>query len=422
MHPLPRQLLIGLVVSLLVLAAAGATWFAARKKDDSLASLLPADAVLAYAEFSPDDLAMPAVLASMAPSLPSFPDSLNPTVTAFAAVRLPNGTTGWVTWRRDADGRPRMEASDPALSALADGTAPRLAADPAFRRLRFADANWAYIAFPSVSPDGSTFERLLALDSPLALRLSASGRTLRVPLGPAPVLAPRAERPLVRLANEAHAVHLPSWNALGALTTILTPEAAAVAEAVGSTFLGDVADGLSLRYDMADLLAGPSVARSGTDVDGKPVHALEGTGRTAAATDAALRLLHERFASARGSSRVRTVTAEGMSQRTISHEREESTVERRDGRWTVLETATDGGRLASAHDGARFAVTTDPDALFTRSDAGGETSPWSVLALDDTVRRRVEPLWPSVPDDAAILRFRFGSGPGYIEWTWSTEQ
>ncbi len=422
MRPLPRQFLIGLIVSLCVVGALAATWWTAAHPDDSLASRLPADAVLAYAEFPKGDLPVLSIVTNIAPAL-SLPDEVAYDVTAAAAVRMQDGTEGWTTFWKDDHGVAHIGGTDPSLQALFDDPRPSLSSDRAFSALRFKTEQWAYIAFPDVTQDGSGFGKLFALDTPIAFALSASGTTMRFAVRPTPNIPAAPERPLATLAVVTHAVTLPPWKAMDRIGDVLSPEARTVAETLAATFLGSVAGGMSLHYEASGLLAGPSFFQSGIpstgsgQAGGAAVFALEGTGRSAAETDRILRQLHDAFASSRGSARVKTLTAEGFTMRTIGQAEHGGTIETRDGTWTILTTVTDAGTLTSAQDGTRYAVTTDPGAL-TRTNAA-PTGGWSRLTLTTGARLALQPLWPDMAAKSGVLRWKTASGPGYIEWTWT---
>ena len=332
LRPLHRQLAIGLTVSLLAAAGLGAAWWTTQRADDSFASRLPADAVLAYIERPRNDTSMMAAFARLAPGI-GFPREIDNEATALAIVRTEDGTEGWMTFKRDASGKAHVTGTDPSFGSLLSTDAARLADDDRFRALRWKDeTNWAYVAYPEYPADASPLSRLLALDAPVAFRMDDAGRTvLRLWLRPTPRMGSWTGRPLAMLTDADHVLSLPAWNAMERMGALLTPDARAVAESLATTFVHDVAAGASLRYDAAELLAGPSLLQLGTDGSGNTVFSLEGRGSSPAETDRVLRMAHERFAATRGSARVRTVSTEGYSLHILTQEREADTMERTDG-------------------------------------------------------------------------------------------
>lgn len=414
MKPLARQLSIGLVVTLCVACTAAAAWFyGMRRPEPSLASRLPADAVLAYAELPRDDLSMYVVMGELAPSLPERPD-LAIEVMTIAAVRMQDGTEGWITFWRDDSGATHIGGTDPTLKALFEDKRPALSSDPVFASLQFTDGRpWSYVAFPKVSRDGSSFARLLALDQPVSASITGSGMTLRVSAPASPAFALWSGAPTASVPNLRHTILLPAWRDMEKLSGLLTEDASIVIETLGRTLLDDIAPGMSPRYEMSPLFDSPSILQIGTDGDDAPF-ALEGRGKNAADVERVLRALHARFAANHGGTNVKTVSAEGFSLNTITVADIGATEERRDGEWVILETDTGDGSFASAWNGARFALTTAPDSLFVRS---GDGAPVSITSIDwVAARASLSPLWPSLRAEDRV-RVDLRGGPGYMEWS-----
>ncbi len=417
MRPLPQQVLIGLIVSLCVVGALAATWWTARP-DASFATRLPAAATLAYAEFPAGDLPTPLLFDTIAPSLPDFPE-LDPNVTAVAAVHMPDGFEGWVTFWRDPHGTAHIGGTDPRFKALFEGPHATLASDRAFNAVRFDDGRpWAYVAFPTVPSEGSALSSLFTLTSPIAFSNGNSGTTLRLSLRPTPSIPLGANRPLVTLERTDRIVSLPPWNAMERIGTLLTPDIRTVAETLATTFVNDLSSGVSLEYDIASLLAGPSHFQRSLNASGHTIFSLEGMGRSSSETDRVLRLVHAGFTTSRGASRIRTVSAAGYSLRTISKEHVSETNERHDGAWTILETRAGEEALVSAHDGSHFVLTTDPPSLFTKTDRPDIPST-SRIALDDDTLAVLKHAWPAFTPVSDSLSFNLSSGPGYIQWFWT---
>lgn len=417
MKPLAKQISIGVVAALCVAMAGGAAWWSSRPQPEerSLASRLPADAVLAYVS-RPGSGEGPALMEWMmdvAPSLPPIRD-VDGTATDAAAVRMANGTEGWIIRTDDGQGTVSFGGSDPALAPLLDAPGTKLENDAAFRDLRWnRDASWGFVAFPRATSDGSVFNTLLALDSPLGIRRTPSGVSLRVSTPASNGFAPWSGVPTSTVPNLRHTVLLPAWRDMDALSPILADDARIVVETLGRTLLDDVAPGMSPRYDLSTLLESPSILQIGSDGDDTPF-ALEGRGRNATETERVLRMMHARFGATRGGAKVKTVSAEGFSFETISVADAGATEERTDGEWTVLETETDDGSFASAWNGARFVLTTAPASLFARTDGG---APVGVTTIDwEAARGTVEPLWPSLRA-GGDLRIDMRGGPGYAEWS-----
>lgn len=410
-----KQILIGMTVSLAALAGAGIAMYVTVPRDEHLASLLPADAVLAYAEFPAGSLGadLSPLFSRLAPALPPAP-GVDATVTAVAVVRASDGTEGWLTHARSTDGSVRINGSNPALETLLREPTTTLASDATFNALKPTDdTGWIYLAYPRLSSDDSPFASLLALETPIAIT-QGRGITLRLPLRPTPRLAPWQERPTAVLPLPTLAAPLPSWHAMERLSTLLTDDARAITETLARTFVDDVANGLSVRHDIALLLHEPSLLQV-ADAAGERVFSLEGEGRSNGDVDRVLRTMHQHFASARGTGKIRTVTMEGFTLETLTQEREEATVERQDGEWVVLETRVGEHALASAHNGRRFVVTTAPDALFAAQ--GEATAPTGGFSWTPEAAARVAPLWPTLRPASDTLEWRLTDGPGYVEWT-----
>ena len=420
MLPLHRQILIGLGVSLCVVGAlAAAWWITLRPMEDSLASRLPADAVLAYIDLPAGDRSTLGIFAMAAPAGIELPNDIHNEATSLAAVRMADGTVGWLSFRRSTVGKVHIEGSSPSLESLLNDGSPSLASDKTFRALMWnGESRWVYFAFPRLLPEGSPLASMLALESPLAVRASEDGFTLRQPLNPTPRLAPWSGRPLVTVAGADVTLLLPSWQAMSTVGALLSPEAGTVIETLAGDFLADVANGVSLRYDASALLHGPSVFQSGPNGSGETVFSLEGNGSNAAETDRVLRALHDRYSSGRGSSQVRTVTAEGYVLNVMTREgATERTTERSDGAWTILETATEDGTLTSARDGTRFVVTTVPGGVTTRREGEAPTIDRSSIEWSPTAAARMAPFSQTLLLEGESLDFRLAEGPGYVEWT-----
>ncbi len=413
--PSAKQLFIGLTVSLVAVIAIGAAWFLTIEKNDNLASRLPADAVLAYAEFPAESLGtdLTPIFSRFAPALPAIP-AIDASVTAVAAVRTHDGIEGWITYARSGDGTTRIRATHPALESLMNASAPSLSSDRTFHTLRPDDERgWVYLAYPRLSAGGSPFAALLALDTPIVVR-DGNGLTLRLPLQPAPRIAPWQQRPMASLQNPTLVAPLPSWHAMERLGTLLTDDARTIAETVARTFAEGIANGLSLQHDISLLLDGPSLLQV-ADAGEERVFSLEGEGRSSGDVDRVLRTTHQRFASARGTGKARTVTMEGFALETLTQEQESVTTQRRDGEWLILETRIGASALASAQNGRRFVLTTAPDALFAAQDETGSRT--GGFAWSPEAAARLEPLWPTLQPRNNALEWRLSDGPGYVEWT-----
>lgn len=410
--PLVRNIAIGVAAAAVVAAGIAGAWWTAAKPDDSLAARLPAEAVLAYASLPADGGAAQRAMMELAPRLPAFPAGMDEErAVEAAAVRGRDGTEGWITQYVSADGRRHIQGSDPALQSLLADESPSLASDSTFRALQWTDgSSWAYLAFPSLSSDGSPAASVLALERPVAVRIEG-GLVLRQATDPTPHLPAWSGQPLVTVPDADVTLLLPPWNALAELGTLLTDDARTVAETLATSFLDGVAGGLSLRYDVSALLHGPSLFRSGGD----GAFALEGDGVSAAETDRVLRAMHAKFASARGSATVRDVSAEGFVIRTMTQGDDGKTTERTDGSWTILETNAGDAVLTSARDGSRFAVTTVPGGIANGNAAPLITS--SNIRWSETAEARVRPVSPTLMDGGASVEFLLREGPGYVEWT-----
>ncbi len=416
MKPLARQLSIGLAVTLCVAVAVAATWLSGmRRPEPSLASRLPADAVLAYVRLPGTDRgrALTEWLRNIAPSLPPIRDA-DESASDAAAVRMADGTEGWIIRMDDGRGRVTFGGSDPALAPLLDAPGAKLEYDGAFSDLRWDDIDsWAYVAFPHAKADGSALGKLLALDSPLGIKKTASGILLRASTPSMNGFALWSGVPTADVPDLRHTILLPAWRDMDALSGVLAEDARIVIETLGRTLIDAVAPGMSPRYDLSALLAAPSILYIGSDGD-HAAFALEGRGRTAADTERIVRAMHARFAATRGGTDVKTVSAEGFSLETIAVADAGATTERRNGEWTVLETDTVDGSFASAWNGARFVLTTAPDSLFNRSGDGvainATTIEW------ETAGAGLTPLWQSLRAKDRI-RIEMHGGPGYVEWS-----
>lgn len=406
MRPLPRQFAIGLLVSVLAVAGLGAAWWTTAPQGGALASRLPADAVIAYATIAESD-ASHRLLSDLYPSLPP-PPAPQQDVEALALVQTSDGTIGWLSLVRQG-GRTRVHGSDPALEPLLSDPRPRLADDPTFRSLRADDPAWMYVTAPRETPVAPIVGPFLRLDQPIAVRDTGDGIRVRVPVRPTPRMDNAPLRPLVALPSVRHVLRIPSWDALAILDTVVTDHAATVAETLATTFLSDIAPGLSLRHDVSPLLHGTSLLQLG---DG---FVFEGTGRNASQTDRILRAIHERFGAARGSAEARTVTVEGYVLTTLTAVDTPTTTERTDGAWTVLETRAGDAVLLSARDGARF-VLTDAEVAFgkraeTEDPFVGSTVEWTTGTVE-----LVRPFWSDRKEGERAVRIGISSGPGYVEW------
>ena len=421
MKPLPRTILIGTVVSACVVGALAAAWWTTRRAPDpsSLASRLPADAVLAYAEFPRGGFFDAAIFERVAPSLPSPPTPPPADAVAAAVVRA-GDVTGWVTMSVNERGNISFGGSDPSLSALLTDERAPLAADRTFRDLRREDQQaWVYLAFPTADPDGSALAGMFALKGPVSYATRPDGElTLRFAVRPTPNVGIAALRPLTRVPDASDVFLLPPRSAFPAVAATLSGEATIVAETLASTFVDTIARGTSLRYELAPLLDGPSVLQLGTDGSGNTVFAFDGKSPSGARAEDILRTLHERFGSMHGGSRAKTVSAEGYSFTTLTPDADSETTRAEDGGWTTLRTDAGGFALASAHDaGGRFTITNAPGLL--RADGSGTAvaPDATTLAWTDGLAAGMRPLWPRLStDDGAPLTIRLSVGPGYVQW------
>ncbi len=415
MRPLPRNLSIGLVVSLCVVGALVATWRSATTRTvDSLADHLPADAVLAYTEFPPGVPRESDVFADMLRPLPPLPQ-VDEDAVAAAAVQLSDGTIGWMTMRIDERGDSHIDGSEPSLATLLTDTRPPLSDDRTFGDLRFDTGPWTYLAD---IPEDSSLEELLVPENAISFAWAERMLTVRTAMRPTPSLMSWSGRPLASLSNPIHTILLPPSGTLPRLGGLLSPDARLVLETTAATFVDSVARGLSLRYDIPVLLDGPSVLQTATNGSGATIFSLEGRGESAAETDRILRLIHEKFTSSHGGSRMKVVSAEGFSFTTLTPDIGAGTVETKDGSWTILQTHAADMTLISAHDGDRFAITTDPSALLVQSgDDRTQQYEASDITWTDGLATGLRPLWPGLLPGGERLQARLSSGPGYTEWT-----
>lgn len=415
MRPLLRNLTIGLVVSLCIVGALGSTWWSAttRTTVDSLADHLPADAVLAYTEFPPGVPRESDVFADMLRPLPPLPQVKDDAVAA-AAVLMPDGTIGWMTMRIDERGDSHIDGSEPSLAALLTDTRPPLSDDRTFRDLRFEKGAWTYLAD---IPEDSSLEGLLIPENAISFAWAEGMLTVRTAMRPTPSLPSWSGRPLASLSNPIHTILLPPSNTLPRLGGLLSPDTRLVIETVAATFLDSVARGLSLRYDIPVLLDKPSALQISVNQSGATIFSLEGRGENASETNRIIRLIHEKFASSNGGSRTKTVSAEGFSLTTLTPDIGAGTVETKDGTWTILQTDAADMTLISAHDGDRFAMTTDPSALLVQSgDDPTQRYDASSITWTEGLAAGLRPLWPELLPDGERLQVRLSNGPGYAEW------
>lgn len=421
MKPLPRTILIGTVVSACAIGALAATWWTTRTTHDvaPLAARLPAETVLAYAEFPRGEFFDGALFERIAPSLPS-PPSPPPAHAVAAAVVRTGDVTGWITMSMDERGNVSFGGSDPTLSALLADERARLASDKTFRDLRMNERRtWVYIAFPAADPKTSMLTGMFALDTPMSYAMHPGNTlTLRFGMRPTPNVGFAALRPLTRVPETSEVIVLPPRSALAAVAATLSDDATLVAETLATTFVDSIARDTSIRYELGPLFDGPSILQLGTDGSGNTVFAFDGKSPSGARAEEIMRTLHERFGSMRGKSRTKTVSAEGYSLTTLTPDTDgETTLAQNDG-WTTLRTDAGGFALASAHDaGGRFTITNAPTLL--RAD--GEATAWapeaSTLAWTDSLAAGLRPLWPSLAtDDGAPLTIRLSNGPGYLQW------
>ncbi len=398
--------------------ALAALWWNTITPKRSLATRLPADAVLFYAEFTGNDATILQTVATLAPSLtlPTLPPSTN----AIAAVQGSNGYHGWFIQTTDQFGTRHIVGSDPQLATIIDAPGSTLQDDSTFRLLHMgADTSWAFLAFPRLSPDGSTLQPVLSLKTPLAVRLSASGVILRQQLDAPRTLTQWTAAPMATPPNLSQTLLLPSWDTMRALSVHLSPNALDVAVALSQTFFQTVAGEKSMTKDAAVLLHTPSILLLGHDGSGNTVFSLEGNGRSVTETEQILRAMHEHFAEKNGTVRVTTVSAEGYSFQTIAHEEGGTTEEQQNRDWTILTTRTDNGSLASAQKGSHFVMTTAPDALFLRSSDSHSRPLTSSLTWNEDLKERLTPLWPSLRPAVTgqSLTFTLLGGLGFVEWS-----
>lgn len=411
-----RQITIGLgVAACVAVVAATAAWTAYRPKGaESLAERLPADAVLAYARIPAGAPAPVGMFGAFASSLP-LPE-VEPGVTELAAVRAADGAEGWIGFAI-VEGRARIHGSNPALAPLlSEPLGAPLSSDPTFRALsRGAGDAYLYVAYPRLPTADFPFAAMLAADAPVLVSGGEGRLSVRVPLASAPLFAPRTGRNLAKVPNADVTLEIPAWDDAAEAGSTLTENARLVAGAMADSFANRVGQ-VSLRYEVAPLLHEPSRLQAGTGSGGAKIFALEGTGRSPAETDAALRTLHERFASARGGARVKVSEAEGFTMRTMTVDSPGATAERTEGEWTILETSAGGERLVSARSGRDFAVTNAPETLSPPAERTEPGDGRSRVAWE-TAAPLLAPLLPWARPDGADLGLKLSSGPGYLEWT-----
>ena len=419
---LPRHLLIGLVVSIAVAALLAITWWKSntQPRNESLAAKLPAEAVLAYAEFPEGDRSALDALALLAPTL-DVP-TVSPTTSTIAAVRVPDGTIGWMSSSRDADGHVHVSGSHPSLESLLRNVRNPLSDLRTFKQLRFGTGAWTYVAFPAVPSDGSMLGSLFVLNGPIAYQTTADTVALRIANVPGLDPTTWTGTPHAPLSSPTHVILLPSWKSMVALSSFISEEARMIIESETRTFIDTYARTISIRYDLARLLDGPSLLQTATN-DRTVFFSLEGRGSSAENVDEILRRLHADFAALHGGSLVRTVTAEGYSLTTLTPASGVETVENTDGIWIILRTDTSDGSLISARNGQHFVLTNDPNALTLTANANGSSRfESSSIAWTDDVSATVRSLWPTIHPTAEHLRVRLLVAPGYVEWVFAPVQ
>ena len=416
---LPRHLLIGLVVSIAVAALLAITWWKSntQPRNESLAAKLPAEAVLAYAEFPEGDRSALDALALLAPTL-DVP-TVSPTTSAIAAVRVPDGTIGWMSSSRDADGHVHVSGSQPSLESLLQNVRTPLSELRTFRELRFGTGAWTYVSYPDLPAEGSMLGSLFTLDAPIAYQSDHDTVALHTSGIPGLTLDMWSGAPLAPLRSPTHTLSLPSWRSMMSLSTSLSEAARMIIESETRTFVDTYARNASIRYDLSHLLDGPSLLQTASN-DAVETFSLDGRGSSAENVDNILRRLHADFATLHGGSLVQTITAERQSLTTLMPSPGVQTVESTDGTWTVLRTETSNGSLISAHNGRRFVLTNDPDALTLTANATDSSRfESSSIAWTDDVSATVRSLWPSFHPTADRLHVRLLVGPGHVEWVFA---
>lgn len=424
MKPLPRTLVIGLAVSACALGALAAARWMPRitPAPASLASRLPAEAVLAYVELPRGGTIDASTFERIAPSLPT-PPSPPPTATVAAAVVRSGGVTGWITMGVDDHGKTSFGGSDPSLSSLLTDERPPLAADRAFKNLRMAGSGaWTYVDFPAAGTGGSMLAGMFALDGPMSYSIDAEGTlTLRFAVRAAPASVATAVRPMARLSDPSAVILLPSRAVLPSVATTLSTDASLVAETLATTFADSIAPGTSLRYELLPLLDGPSVLQLGPNGSGETVFFFDGKG-PASGVARAMETLHERFGSTRGGSRAKVVSAEGYSITTLTPDADSETTRSTSGGRTILRTRAGGFTLTSAIDASgRFSITNDPAGYDGNGDENATPAPErSSVAWTNGLVRGLHPLWPGLSTrGGAPLGIELSYGNEYVEWTLS---
>lgn len=412
MSSLVRTILIGLAAGICAVALlAGIVWFGGTLREETLAARLPATSVLAYVTLPDEKTAR--LLASIAPSLPPLPESTEP-LRALAAVRAPNGTEGWIAEREQPNGRPRFTGTSPDLETILSLPDPTLDTDSSYRRLRWQDDDhWMYLAFPRLSPNDSSIGTFTMLDSPLAIRTD-TGVTLRLLLSPSLSGRTWNSRSLVSLPD-AHILAIPAWDDLPRLGALLTDNARLTIGALARGFVASSIDAVSLPYDLAPLLQGPSLLHLRSE-EGDRGFAFEGIGRNAPETDRILRLLHERVASSYGHAETQTVDVRGHTLTTLLPGERPTTTERTDSGWTILETRGNDRAFMSIQNGTRFAFTNRPDALTQASDDAVTPITRSTIGWNDA-ERFLRPLLPALQPAGEDLTIEIRSAPGIVEWS-----
>lgn len=413
-----RHLLLGLAAFICAAATVAIVSFhALQVRTETLAQHLPADTVMAYIVLSTADTDPAPLLARLAPTLPP-PPTIDASVTAMAAIREADGTTGWIT-AHNADGTLDLRAHHPLRTVPATNGASLLAEHDAFQALQPHDGTgWIYLAYPQLPREGSPFASLLALETPLALPMTQNKLTLRVALNQAPRLPAWQGALHAAIPAPSLVLPLPPWNDMERLGTLLTEDARTIAHTLMRTFVSRITTDVSTLHDLPLLLDGPSLFQTGLDEERQPAFTIEGTGRNASDVHRLLKVLHDRFASTRDTGTVRTITAEGLTMHTLTRDANTSTVERQEESWLILETHGGDASLVSAQNGRHFVLASDLRLLHFTDD--NLPLPEAGFFWSHEASARTAPLWPNLQPQGDSFSFSLQGGQGFVEWTLST--
>lgn len=342
-------------------------WLTYPSRQEQPEDLLPAEHTLLYARIAAqDDLAQ---LATWFPALDGVPK--NPLPQAAALVRVSPQETAWITFDAPTGlhRAPSAHATNTHALALLR-TGPSLGNALTYRILRGSpqEGSLLYLADARAAHTAHPFTNWLQIGGPMIVERTASGVTIalqtaqypsdriepRVPLAFArPVLIFSVAEPRTLLAALLAAVD-------GSITA---PAEGWLREALKSILGEDV----SMPFDLAPLLAGPTTLQVGPALPGQDRPALlQGIGADDEDVSARIALLHDRFRAASPAIEERHRLLD--TGRTFDDLRLDPTAieDRREtvSGWEMRVTEHRGGRmLATALLGEQFIISTNADAL-----------------------------------------------------------